>query len=358
MKVALTGYTNSGKSIIFMAVCDSFMETSVDKGRMRVRLGVAKIPDHRLDKIAEIYESAKITPSEMYFNDLEYTQDDSIERKGLEDHVIAELKHADALIYTVRGFTDANAYYRFDTINPLRDAQELESDMILTDMMSAEKRLTRIEYDLNKGKKELKPEWDLLMRIKETLDKETPLRLMEFTSEEEKSIKGFGFLTKKNSIILVNCEDDGSYPGDQDSLQNWAQERGMSVLTLRGKLQAELKELDERDREEFQKEMGLTETALIKLIKAVYKSVGIIHFFTGGDTEAHCWTIRKGSNAQEAAGAIHTDLQEKFIRAEVMSYDDLVRCGSEKACKDAGVYRSEKREYIVKDGDVIFFRHN
>ena len=358
MKVALTGYTNSGRSTIFRAVCDSFTESSIDKGRLRVKLGSAKIPDHRLNKIAEIYQSAKITESEMFFNDFEYTQDDSVERKGLDDQMVSHLKQTDALIYVVRGFVDENVYYRFDKIDPLRDAQELESDMIITDLASAEKRLTRIEIDLEKGKKVLQPEWDLLYRIRDSLDSETPLRKIEFTRDEEKFLRGFGFLTQKNAIILVNTEDDGSYPGDEKSLLNWAQDKGMSVLTLRGKLQSEMLELDEKDRESFQKEMGIEEAALIKLIKAVYKSVGLIHFFTGGDTEAHCWPVRKGSTAQEAAGVIHTDLQERFIRAEVMSYEDLVKCGSEKACKDAGVYRAEKKDYIVKDGDVIFFRHN
>ena len=345
MKVALTGYTNSGRSTIFRAVCDSFTESSIDKGRLRVNLGSAKIPDHRLDKIAEIYESAKITESEMFFNDFEYTQDDSAERKSLDEQIIAQLKAVDALIYVVRGFVDESVFYRFEEMDPLRDSQELETDLIITDLASAEKRLARIEYDLKKGKKELKPEWDLLVSIKETLDSGLPLRKQEFTPDEEKNLRGFGFLTQKNAIILVNTEEDGSYPGDQKSLLEWAQEKGMSVLTLRGKLQAEMRELDGKDRELFQKEMGIEEAALIKLIKAVYKSVGLIHFFTGGDTEAHCWTLRKGSTAQEAAGVIHTDLQEKFIRAEIMSYEDLVRCGSEKACKDAGVYRAEKRLY-------------
>ncbi|MCD6217361.1 DUF933 domain-containing protein [bacterium] len=359
MKVALTGYPNSGRSTIFNTLCDSFTESSIDKGRLKVRLGSSKIEDHRLDKVAELFNSAKKTLSEMQFNDFEYQQDDSSQQKGLDDQMIAQLKMADALVYVVRGFIDESIYYRFDKIDPLRDVESIESDIIITDMSSAEKRLTRIEHDLKKkGRKELQIEYDLILRINNILNEERPLRLESFTDEEKKTIRGFGFLTQKNCIVLINADDDGNFPGDLETIKKRCSEKGIGVLVLRGKLQAELKELDKEDQEIFIKEMGLEETAVVKLIKAVYKTVGIIHFFTGGDTEARSWTTKKGATAYDAAGAIHTDFQTRFIRAEVIKYDDLVKYGSEKACKDAGVYRSEKREYIVQDGDIIFFRHN
>lgn len=359
MKVALTGYPNSGRTTIFNTLCDSSTESSVDKGRLKVRLGSSKIEDQRVDKIAEIFKSVKKTLSEMQFNDFEYQQDDSAQAKGLDDQMIAQLKMADALIYVVRGFTNESIYYRFNTIDPLRDIDSLESDLIITDMTSAEKRLVRIEHDLKKKvNKELQIEHNLISRILSVLNDERPLRLEEFTDDERKTVRGFGFLSQKNCIVMINADDEGNFPGDFDAIKKRCSESGMGLFVLRGRLQAELNELDKEDQALFIEEMGLEETALVKLIKAVYKTVGLIHFFTGGETEARSWTVKKGCSAYDAAGAIHTDFQTRFIRAEVMSYKDLIKYGSEKACKDAGVYRSEKREYLVKDGDLIFFRHN
>lgn len=358
MKVALTGYPNSGRTTIFHTLCDSFTEISIDKGRLKARLGSSKIEDHRLEKVAELFNSAKMTLSEMQFNDFEYQQDDSSTQKGLDDQMIAQLKMADALVYVVRGFINESIYYRFNKIDPFRDMESIESDMLITDMSSAEKRLARIEIDLKKGKKELQVEHDLLSRINNILNEERPLRLESFTDEERKTVRGFGFLTQKNCVVIINADDDGNFPGDLSTIKNNLAEKGIGVLVLRGKLQAELNELDKEDQAIFLKEMGLEETALVKVIKAVYKTVGLIHFFTGGDVEARSWTLKKGATAFDAAGAIHTDFQTRFIRAEVITYDDLLKYGSEKACKDAGVYRSEKREYIVQDGDIIFFRHN
>ena len=358
MKVAFTGYPNSGRSTIFETLCDSFTETSIDKGRLKIKLGTSKIEDQRVEKVAEIFNSPKITLSEIQFNDFEYTQDASSEGKGLDDQMIAQLKMSDALIYVVRGFIDEGIYYRFNTIDPLRDAKSLESDMIITDMTSAEKRIARLQLDLNRGKKELQPEYDLMSRINDILNEERPLRMEEFTKDELKTVRGFGFLTRKKGIVLVNADDDGNFPGDEDEIRTWAHSKGLNLLVLRGRLQLELNELDEKDQAAFLEDMGVGEPALVKFIKTLYKAIGIIHFFTGGPTEARSWTLKKGSTAYDAAGVIHTDFQTRFIRAEVMKYDDLVRLGSEKACKEAGVYKSEKKEYVVQDGDLIFFRHN
>lgn len=357
MKVALTGYTNSGRSTIFHSICDSFTEVSVDKGKLRVKLGRAEIYDPRLDEIERIYSSQKKTQSEIQFNDFEYAQDDAPEKHGLDDHMVANLKMTDALIYVVRGFSNESIFYRFSDINPLRDAENLESDMIITDLTTVENRLAKLSVELKRGKKDQQAEYDLLSKIKSVLDSERPLRLEEINEEDAKQIRGFGFLSMKKCIVLVNAEDDGSIHGDESAIHQWASERGIGVLVLRGKLQAELKELDDEDRKIFQEEMGVEESAIGKLVKEIFNTVGLIHFFTGGDKEARQWITKRGSTACEAAGVIHTDFQTNFIRAEVIKYEDLLKCGSEKACKDAGVYRSEKREYIVQDGDCMFFRH-
>jgi GTP-binding protein YchF len=357
MKVALTGYTNSGRSTIFQSICDSFTEICVDKGKLRVKLGRAEIYDPRLDEIARIYSSQKKTFSEIQFNDFEYCQDDIAEKQGLDDHMVANLKMTDALIYVVRGFRNEGIFYRFPDINPLRDAENLESDMIITDLTSTENRLAKLSVELKKGKKDQQVEYDILTKIKSVLDAERPLRLEEINEEDAKQIRGFGFLSMKKCIVLVNAEDDGSFHGDENTLRKWASDRGIGVLILRGRLQAELKELNEEDRKIFQEEMGVEESAVAKLVTEIFNTVGLIHFFTGGDKEARQWITKKGSTACEAAGVIHTDFQTNFIRAEVIKYEDLLKCGSEKACKDAGVYRSEKREYIVQDGDCMFFRH-
>jgi GTP-binding protein YchF len=357
MKIALTGYTKSGRSTIFQALCDSFTETTVEKGRLKVKLGSSRIVDPRLDKIVQLYKSEKKTYCEIQFSDFEYQQDDP-SQKGFDEQMIAQLKMTDALIYVTRGFMNENIYYRFDRIDPFRDAQELESDMLITDLSSTENRFKKIEYDYRKGKKELKQEYDLILKIKKLLDEEKPLRLQSFTDDEEKMIRGFGFLTQKKGIILINSEDDGSFPGNMDNIKRWADERGLDILVMKGKLQSELRELDESDRMEFLKEMGVEESALDKFIKAIFQTLGLVNFFTANENEARCWLMKSGLSAYDAAGVVHTDFQQKFIRAEVVRFADLIRLGSEKACKEAGIFKSEKREYIVRDGDVIFFRHN
>lgn len=357
MKIALTGFENSGRTTIFRALSDTYSEGVRGKGRLKLNYGVTKIRDERLDVVQKAYDSSRKTQAEIVFQDFEFVERAPGERKGLDEEMIAHVKLADALIYVCRGFINENVYYPFPTIDPLRDAQNLESDMLLTDLSSTENRMSRIENDLRKGKKELQKEYDLMARIKTILDDENPLRLHEFNEEEDRLIKGFEYLTRKKGMVIVNVADDMEYPGDAVLLENWAKRRDLSYLLLRGKLQADLKELDEDERIEFLKELGVEKQATDIFIQEIYNTLGLIQFFTANQTEARAWDIPKGATAFDAAGVVHTDFQEKFIRAEVMTVSDLMKYGSEKACKESGVYRVEKKEYVVQDGDVIFFRH-
>lgn len=357
MKIALTGYPNSGRTTIFKALCDSFSEMSTGKGRTKINVGITKIRDERLDFVQKIYNSQKKTPAEIVFHDFQAEKGGSDEQKGFDEETMAQLKLADALIYVCRGFENPSVYYRYDRIYPLRDAEMLDSDMLMADLVSTENRIQRIEQDLRKGKKELQKEYDLMIKIKSYLEEEKPLRLAGLSADEEKFVRGFGFLTLKKAMLIVNADDDGNFAGSPETMQRWAEERGMGFMVLRGKLQSDLKELNEEEQKEYLQELGIEETAIDAFIREIYKLLGLIQFFTANPNEARAWNIPRGTTVYEAAGVIHTDFQEKFIRAEVISIADLMKYGSEKACKDAGVFRQEKREYIVQDGDVIFIRH-
>ena len=357
MKIALAGYSNSGRTTIFKALCDTCSETSTSKSKTKINFGITKIRDERLDFVHKIYGSQKKTQAEIVFQDFQYEKAGTEERKGFDEETIAQLKLADSLIHVCRGFENPSVYYRYDRVYPLRDAEMLESDMLVADLVSTENRIQRIEQDLRKGKRELQKEYDLMLKIKSILGEEKPLRLAGLNPEEEKFIRGFGYLTLKKGMIIVNVDDEGNFPGSPETMQRWSEERGMGFMVLRGKLQADLKELDESERKEYLHELGVEEIAIDTFIREIYKLLGLIQFFTANPNEARAWDITKGTTAYDAAGVVHTDFQEKFIRAEVISINDLMKYGSEKSCKESGVFRQEKREYVVQDGDVIFIRH-
>ncbi len=347
MEIGIVGLPGCGKTTIFNALTGSEAETSAYSGsRKAPNIAQIRVPDERLDILARMYRPRKTTPAVIQYVDIGGGLA-SQEKKDSMDEILRLLRPADALVHVVRCFELAG-----QAPAPQSDLDEFESELILTDLMIVEKRLERLEKEVKKGKKGDPRELELLQKAQRLLDAGRALRSdREITSAPE--LKGYAFLSAKPCIVVLNLGEDDE-PGNLDiSLPE-----GASAVELKGSLEMELAQLDEEEAEAFRKDMGLPEPATYRLIKESYKLLGLISFFTVGEDEVKAWTIKKGTRAQKAAGAIHSDIQKGFIRAEVVAFDDLAEAGSHQAAQKAGRVRLEGKEYAVQDGDVINFRFN
>ncbi len=347
MEIGIVGLPGCGKTTIFNALTGSEAETSAYSGsRKAPNIAQIRVPDERLDILARMYRPRKTTPAVIQYVDIGGGLA-SQEKKDSMDEILRLLRPADALVHVVRCFELAG-----QAPAPQSDLDEFESELILTDLMIVEKRLERLEKEVKKGKKGDPRELELLQKAQRLLDAGRALRSdREITSAPE--LKGYAFLSAKPCIVVLNLGEDDE-PGNLDiSLPE-----GASAVELKGSLEMELAQLDEEEAEAFRKDMGLPEPATYRLIKESYKLLGLISFFTVGEDEVKAWTIKKGTHAQKAAGAIHSDIQKGFIRAEVVAFDDLAEAGSHQAAQKAGRVRLEGKEYAVQDGDVINFRFN
>ncbi len=347
MEIGIVGLPGCGKTTIFNALTGSEAETSAYSGsRKAPNIAQIRVPDERLDILARMYRPRKTTPAVIQYVDIGGGLA-SQEKKDSMDEILRLLRPADALVHVVRCFELAG-----QAPAPQSDLDEFESELILTDLMIVEKRLERLEKEVKKGKKGDPRELELLQKAQRLLDAGRALRSdREITSAPE--LKGYAFLSAKPCIVVLNLGEDDK-PGNLEiSLPE-----GASAVELKGSLEMELAQLDEEEAEAFRKDMGLPEPATYRLIKESYKLLGLISFFTVGEDEVKAWTIKKGTHAQKAAGAIHSDIQKGFIRAEVVAFDDLAEAGSHQAAQKAGRVRLEGKEYAVQDGDVINFRFN
>ncbi len=347
MEIGIVGLPGCGKTTIFNALTGSEAETSAYSGsRKAPNIAQIRVPDERLDVLARMYRPRKTTPAVIQYVDIGGGLA-SQEKKDSMDEILRLLRPADALVHVVRCFELAG-----QAPAPQSDLDEFESELILTDLMIVEKRLERLEKEVKKGKKGDPRELELLQKAQRLLDAGKALRSdKEITSAPE--LKGYAFLSAKPCIVVLNLGEDDE-PGNLEiSLPE-----GASAVELKGSLEMELAQLDEEEAEAFRKDMGLPEPATYRLIKESYKLLGLISFFTVGEDEVKAWTIKKGTHAQKAAGAIHSDIQKGFIRAEVVAFDDLAEAGSHQAAQKAGRVRLEGKEYEVQDGDVINFRFN
>lgn len=361
MKIAITGFANSGKTAVFNALTGQNNPTSIYPSNMEEPLmGTVKVPDMRVDKLSEIYKPKKNT-----YSTIEY-MDFSALRKGDEAHnakVYDYIKHSDTIVEVVRGFRDDSVLHPDEGINPLRDINNLETELILFDMDLVEKRLSRMEEASKKrGKKPDEAEKKILIKCKEALDMEIPLRLVDFSDEEVKALRHLQFISIKPKIIAINIAEDEINDPNYDPIVNETKKKlklqDHAVLTLCGKIEMEIAQLPPDEAVEFLNDLGIKEPALNRLIQVSYGVVGLLSFFTVGEDEVKAWTIHNNDTALTAAGKIHTDIQRGFIRAEVVGYDDFIKSGSMVAAKQNGLVRLEGKTYIVHDGDIINFRFN
>jgi len=346
-----------GKTSLFTILTGATQETRM--GSTAVRTGVAKVPDPRVDALAELYQPPKIT-----YATVEYIDAPAISKETLRDPAyLASLRVVDAFAHVLRIFQDETVPHEHGSVDPARDFEDVETELILSDLVVVEKRLDRVDRDRKKTRNpELDKEYELLVRCKEALDANTPLRNLEFAAEVEKGIRGFQFLSQKPMLLVLNLgEEDAARLHEVEERYRTgplSDKANTAVTAVCGKIEAELAELPAADAHEYLASYGLRENGLQRIIEATYRLLGTMSFLTAGDTEVRAWTIPIHSTAVKAAGAIHSDFEKKFIRAEVVNWKNLIDLGGYPGVREKGLLRLEGKEYIVKDGDVLVIRHS
>jgi GTP-binding protein YchF len=317
------------------------------------------VPDSRVDRLSEIYKPTKTTYATVEYVDyIGLTKGDMEQNRKVFDLV----KDVDAIVHVVRGFKDEAVSHPLGNVDPLRDAQTIELEMIFSDLELVEKRLERMELGLRRGKKPDEGEKKLLLKCKEVLESEKPLRDADFSEEDGRSMRHLQFMSTKPEVIVLNVSEQevnsDTTAKTVAELQAFFKGRQVKVLSMCGKIEMEIAQLSPAEAKVFLDDLGITEPALNKLIRVSYDLLGLISFLTSGEDEVRAWTIEKGMNAQQAAGRIHSDIERGFIRAEVVSYDDFIATGSMHAAREKGHFKLEGKNYVVKDGDIINFRFN
>src|SRR5579864_8812009 len=355
MQTGIIGLPQVGKTTLFRILTKAQVEGKA--GASATHVGVAKVPEPRLLELAKLYNPKKITYATVQYVDLGGMQKDRVR------DALAQLREVDTIAHVIRVFDDPSVPHEAGSIDPVRDATNLELELILSDHEQIAKRLEKLEKEL---KKKRDPQQELekvvLEKCKVHLEGEKPLREFELTPEERKPIGGFLFLSQRPMLYVLNLGDDEaadlSSAVERHKLGALQGRPNTAVVAICGRLEAELAEMEEKEAAELLSSYGLTEPGLNRLIRATYDLMGLIAFFTAGEPEVRAWTIRKGASAVKAAGEIHSDIEKGFIRAEVVRWDDLVAAGSIAAAKEKAQVRLEGRDYIVQEGDVILFRHS
>jgi len=357
LRAALIGLPSSGKTTLFQLMTSIH---DAPRGKGDVNIGISKVPDERLDKLTALYNPRKRVPATVEFTDIVVTRGGA---QALVD--VAGYKNADALVHVVRAFRDPAVAHPAASIDPARDAQTMEDELILADLGVAERRLERIEKDLKKGKSaELQKERDLVQRCKEALEHGTPLRALQLAGDDLKMLRGFQFLSAKPLLLVINLDEndvadvgaDVARAAEKTGLRSLLAHASTRAIALCASIELEISRLAADDAKAFLADLGLNESGLDRVIRTSYDLLGYISFFTVGEDECRAWSIARGTPAQLAAGEIHTDIQRGFIRAEVVAYDALTARGSMAACREHGEVRLEGKDYIVQDGDIINFR--
>jgi ribosome-binding ATPase len=354
MQTGIIGLPQVGKTTLFRILTKANVEA---KGGQSTHVGVAKVPEPRLAELAKLYNPKKITYATVQYVDLPGVQKERMRES------LATLRDVDAIAHVIRVFDDPSVPHSEGSIDPLRDATNLDLELILSDHDQISKRLERVEKDLKKKKEPmLEHERGVLEKCKAHLEAEKPLRELELTAEERKPISGFLFLSQRPMLYVLNLGDDEAAEMDKaiekHKLGALQGRPNTAVVAVCGRLEAELAEMEEKEAAELLASYGLKEPGLNRMIRATYDLMGLFPFFTAGEPEVRAWTIRKGSTAVKAAGEIHSDIEKGFIRAEVVHCEDLLAAGSIAAAKEKGQVRLEGKEYIVSEGDVILFRHS
>lgn len=361
MKSGIIGLPQVGKTSLFKILTKQDVSDRGFSKPGESHIGIARVPDERLDDLSALFNPKKTTHASV-----EYADVSAVGQEALKESAYASnLRTVDSLIHVLRAFEDDSIPHANVTIDPARDAKNVDFDLIVTDLGQVEKRLERLEKDLKKQKTdELVKENELLLRAKAHLEQERPLREMEMSAEDKKRIRGFMFLSQKPILYVLNIGESTQLGTDLDAapakykMVEYAARPNAGVTAICGKVEAELADMSDEEAADFLGSYGLTESGLTRLIRKSYELLGLISFFTAGEDECRAWTVERNSRAQNAAGAIHSDLEKHFIRAEVIRWDTLLELGSESAGRAQGKLRLEGKDYIVQDGDIMHIRHS
>ncbi|MBI3893852.1 MAG: redox-regulated ATPase YchF [Candidatus Wallbacteria bacterium] len=360
MKIGIIGLPQSGKSVTFDLLGGPNASRAAEEPG-KGRTGVIKVPDARIDLLSKLFNPKKTTYSDIEFVDFAAIQKSAGGSGGFSSKMLSEIKTVDGLLQVVRCFRDENVYHVEKTVDPVRDYKLLVGEFHLADMILVEQRLEKVRASVAKGLKKDARELALLEKLKTTLDAELPASAVEVSAEDDALLRSFAMLTAKPMVTVLNLDERQLRDSQEEMQKRFAQELGaVKAIRLSARIEGEIAALDTaEERAAFLEDLGMTEPARARLIRTCYEMLDYISFFTVGEDEVRAWTIRKGTNAQKAAGKIHSDLEKGFIRAEVVTYEDLARLeGSYAAAKKEGVQRLEGKEYVVGDGDVMNIRFN
>lgn len=353
MKIGIIGLPQSGKTTIFNALTRASQPTDLSSGKMEIHTGVVDVPDMRVDKLVEFYQARKTVRAKVTYVDIAGLGSGA---KGeISGSLLNQLSQMDGFIHVVRCFEDDNVPHVLSSIDPARDIANMDAELLLNDQIKIESKLARLHEDSHKGgrdKGEIERETKLFEKLNECLLQEKPLRQLEFNDEDERLMQGYGFLTRKPMLVVLNLAEGQAVPQVSNTGNAY------KMIPLQGKIEMEIAQLPEEEAQIFLQEYGIEEPGLNRMIRESYELIGLISFFTAGEKEVHAWTEHKGATAPEAAGTIHSDMQQGFIRAEVIAYADLMAAGSMAEARNHGKLRVEGKNYVVQDGDILEIRFN